>query len=220
MEIKDKINILKSLDLFSELDDKDIEIIAQAVVEKEFAPHTVLIEQETDPDVAYFIYEGGAKVFRLTEEGDQVNLSICGPGEIVGEMALIDQGARSASVEALGKTKVLTLSGQDFKKIVSTHPQLAYRLLVILTNRVRKLSELMEEVMSKKLPQRTWHLLEILSKYFPSGEITLSQEELARIIGATRARVTEILDDFQKQGKLELSHKRIKLLNFVPIGTE
>lgn len=212
MEIKDKINILKDLDLFRELKDEEIKVIAHAVVEKEFAPRTVFIQQETNPDVAYFIYEGGVKVYRVTEEGEEINLSICGSGEVVGEMALIDQGVRSANVETFEKTKALTLSGDDFKNIVSSHPQLAYRLLIILINRVRKLSDLMEEVMSKKLPQRTWHLLEVLSKYFPDGEIALSQEELSHVIGATRARVTEILDELEKQGKLKLAHKKIKLL--------
>ena len=208
MEIKDKINILEDFDLFRELKDEEIKVIAHAVAEKEFAPQTVFIQQETNPDVAYFIYEGGVKVYKVTEEGEEINLSICGPGEVVGEMALIDQGVRSANVETFEKT----LSGDDFKNIVSSHPQLAYRLLVILTNRIRKLGDLMEEVMSKKLPQRTWHLLEVLSKYFPDGEIALSQEELSHVVGATRARVTEILDDLEKQGKLKLAHKKIKLL--------
>lgn len=211
MNIAERAKILKTFDLFKELGVSQLEVIAKAVLEKEFDTRTVFIEQETEADVAYFIYEGGVRVYRTTSEGDEVNLSISGAGEIIGEMALLDHGPRSATVETIQKTKALTLSQHEFKNILETHSEIAFNLLLVLSRRVRKISEVLEDVVSHKLPERTWHVLELLAKYFPDGEITLSQEELAQIVGATRARVTETLNDFEKEGKIELSHKKIKI---------
>ncbi len=212
MEAKKKVAILKGFDLFDELSISQIRLIADYVTEKEFEPNTIFIEQEADANVAYFIYEGSAKVYRITPEGEEINLSIIGAQEVVGEMALLDHGSRSANVESIQRIKTLALSGEEFKKILKEKPEIAFNLLLILSKRVRKLSEFVEEIVSQKLPQRTWHVLVLLSKYFPNSEITLSQEELAQIIGATRARVTEILDNLESQGKIELSHKKVKIL--------
>lgn len=212
MLIEEKIKILKSFDLFRDLSHEQIKIIADAVHEKEFEPKTIFIEQATEADVAYFIYEGGVRVYRITPEGDEVNLSIGGAGEIIGEMALLDHGPRSANVETIQKTKALTLTQNKFKNILETHPQIAFSLLLILASKIRKTGEIIEEMLSQKLPQRTWHVLELLSKYFPEGEITLSQEELSQIIGATRARVTETLNLLEQEGKIELHHKKIKII--------
>lgn len=212
MEIDKKVKILKEFDFFDELSTDQIRLIGSYVTEKIFEPNTVFIEQETDANVAYFIYEGSVRVYRITPEGDEINLSIIGAKEVVGEMALLDHCPRSANVESIQKTKTLALSGEEFKKILKESPEVAFNLLLILSGRVRKLSEFLEEILSQKLPQRTWHVLELLSKYFPNGEITLSQEELAQIIGATRARVTETLDNFKNDGKIHLSHKNVKIL--------
>ncbi len=212
MDNQQKIKILKTFELFSDLTTTQLEVIANSVKEKEIETKTVFIEQDTETDLAYFIYEGGIRVYRITPDGDEINLSIGGAGEVVGEMALVDHGPRSANVETIQTTKALTLSDNEFKKILENHPEIAFSLLLIFSKRVRKLNEFVEEVVSQKLPQRTWHILEVLSKYFSDKEITLSQEELAQIIGATRARVTEILNDFEKENKIVLSHKKIKLL--------
>lgn len=213
MELEEKIKILKRFDLFDKLTNRQLSVIAKSIKEKTFPAKTIFIEQETQPDVAFFIYQGGAKVYRITPEGEEFNLSIVGPGEVVGEMALIDHDLRSANVETIQETKALFLSRASFQMVLENNPEIAFNLLLILSKRVRKLSEFVQELLSQKLPERTWHILELLSKYFPNGEITLSQEELAQIIGATRARVTEILNKLDRDNKISLSHKKIIIIS-------
>lgn len=218
MITEEKVKTLKTFDFFKDLSSHQINVIAKSTSEKEFEAKDVLMEQEEPADVAYFIYEGSVRVYKLTPEGNEVNLSICGNGEIVGEMALLNNSPRSAYVEAIQHTKVLVLSEEKFREILKTHPEIAYKLLLTLSQRVKKLNEFVEEIFTKKLPDRTWHILELLTKYFPNGEITLSQEELAQIVGATRARVTEILDLLEKNHKIALSHKKIKILQICSSG--
>ena len=211
MDIEKKLEILKTFELFGQLEEKDLKHIAQVVQQKTFAPKFILMEQEEDADFAYFIYKGGVRVYRTTEEGEEITLNILGPGEVVGELGLIDTSTRSATVETIQETSTLVVSGGDFKALLSKNPTITFHLLLILSARIRKLSSSMEDVMSKKLDERTWNALELLSKYFPNKEILLSQEELAQIIGATRARITEVLNKFADEGKLEIFHKKIQI---------
>lgn len=163
------------------------------------------------PNAAYFIIAGSAKIYRITEEGEIVTFAVLGPNEVVGEMSLIDDMPRSACVETIKDTQVLILTKKEFHTILNTHPSVAIALLKVLSKRVRETNQQIENILSKNLNDRTWKVLESLAKYFPNKTINLSQEELANIIGATRARVTEVLNNLQKNNKIALSHKQIMI---------
>lgn len=211
MNLDQKIKIIRSSPFFNSLDEKEAQIIAQNTKEKLIAPKTVFISQGEQPDVAYLILSGAVRIFRITEEGSEINLAILGPGEIVGEMSLLDQQERSATVETLKETQVLVLDRYAFSKILQNHPQTAIKLLQTFARRVRSADEHVEEILSKDLRERVLKALEILANYFPKKDITLTHEELAAIVGATRPRVTEILDDLAKEAKISLSHRKIHI---------
>ena len=211
MSIIEKVQLLKNLPLFKNLSGEELTIIAQATTEQTIAAGTVFIEQEDESSCAYIIYKGSAKVFRVTDEGEQINVAIIGPGEVVGELALLDNQPRSACVESLQEVKLLMITKHEFSKILHHYPETAVSLLCTLADRVRASNKLLEDVLSKNLKIRTWKTLKYLAKYFPNNTISLSHEELSSIIGATRARVTEILDELQRENKIQLSHRQIHL---------
>lgn len=212
MDIQQKVQILKSVPLFKELSEKTATIIAQVAIEQNLPPKTTFIEQDDMSEIAYFICSGGARVYRVTEDGEEVNLAVVGLGEVVGEMALLDSTPRSANVQTIQNTKVLMLTKESFSKILAQNPEVAFNLLCILSKRVREANQHLEDILSKKLFDRTWKMLQTLSKYFPHNTITLSQEELAAIVGATRARITETLNNLQDEGKITISHRKIHVL--------
>ena len=207
----DKREKLKQFPLFKDLSPREIEIISQVVKEEILPAHTNIIEQDGQSNLAYFIQEGGTKVYRISEDGEEVNLAVLGEGEVVGEMALIDDEPRSANVDTIQETKVFILSRTDFNRILISNPEVAISLLKTFAKRVRNTNEHVEDILSRNLGERTWKVLLSLANYFPNKDINLSQEELAGIIGATRARVTEVLNDLQTQGKIILSHRNIHL---------
>lgn len=211
MDKNQKIRIIKSITFFSGLSDKEAEVFAEKLIEKIFSPDTNIIEQEEPSDSVYFIYKGAAQIFRISDEGSMVNIAICGPGDIIGEMGLIDDLPRSANVKAIQETHTLMLRKSDFINILRENPNLSINLLKVFTQRLRSNDLMVEDVLSKNLVERTWKSIQTLSKFFPNHEINLSQEELAEIVGATRARVTEALKELSKEGKIELSHRKILL---------
>lgn len=211
MTDQEKTESLSQIFFFQSLPLSDIRIIASATTEKIIPAHEIFIEQGEDGNGAYFIIDGGVRVFRMTENGEIVNLAVLGNGEVIGEMSLIDDEPRSASIEAIKDTKVLVLTKEEFSSLLSNHSEIAIDMMCILTKRVRALNEYVEDVLSKNLHQRTWKMLKAISIYFPDQNITLSQEEIANVIGATRARVTEVLNSLQTEGKITLSHKKIHI---------
>lgn len=203
--------MIQSFALFQGLPQNEIEAITQVATQKIITAKTVFIEQGACSEAAYFILEGSVNVYRMNENGEEVSLAILGAGDVVGEMALIDHEPRSAYVRSLTDISVLVLTSADFKNILQKYPNAAIHLLSSLSVRIRQTDQHVEDLLTQNLATRTWNSLLVLKGYFPNGEIALSHEELASIIGATRARVTEALNLLQEQEKISLSHRKIIL---------
>jgi CRP/FNR family transcriptional regulator len=212
MNKEDFFPVMRNSAIFTHLTDQQLLIIFNKLQLRTLPAHQIFIEQDDQTVEAYLITSGSIRVYRTTESGDEVTLAFKGPGELVGEMALLDERPRSAYVETIQPTTVLTISRNDFRRIIFEYPEIAINLLKTLTQRLRETNQHLEEEVSQDLANRTWNVLKALAPYFPNQEITMSQEELANTIGATRARVTEVLDQFQTQGKITLSHRKIRLI--------
>lgn len=212
MSINENIKALKSSTLFAAIDKDELEHIAKHIVRKTFDDKQLLINQSDDAEAAYLILSGSVKVFRIAENGNEITLSILGPGEIVGEMSLIESEDRSASVAAIQKTEVLIITKGAFTHFIKSSPDAAIKLIQTMAKRVRVSDKHVEEILTKNIRDRILGSLKILTSYFPNGEIVLSHEDLADIIGATRPRVTEVLDELVKDKKISLSHRKITLI--------
>ncbi len=212
MDRKQKITLIKSWNLFSKLSDEEAGLIGDVTSEKIFKQNHVFIEEGLPGEEVYFIVSGLTRVYRMTEDGKEIAITMRTPGEVVGEMALIDEGPRSASVQTIQETKVLVLRKQHFIDILHKHPSVAVNLIKILVGRLRENMFVMEESIAKQLSERILRILQILASYFPNREITLSHEELAALLGASRPRVTEALHKLENGKKVTLSHKKIRIL--------
>jgi CRP/FNR family cyclic AMP-dependent transcriptional regulator len=202
---------IRKSEVFADLTDNQLKIIQPKLHLREVPKDQIIIEQEAQTFEAYIIVSGSVRIYRTTENGDEITLTFRGLGEIIGEMALLDNQPRSASVETIQPTQLLIITKENFRQVIFQFPEIALNLLKTLTKRLRQANLHLEEERSQNLAARTWKILETLANYFPDQEITMSQEELANIIGATRARVTEVLDQFESEGKITLSHRKIHL---------
>jgi len=211
MTFEEKTKALRNIPIFKVLPISEVKAVAFSAYEKDFPAKYLLIKEGEISNLLYFILGGSLRVYKVTQEGEEINLNICGPGDIVGEMAIIDKAPRSASVETLQAAKVLILKGEDFIKILRVYPEIAIVMLSQLNKRIRNIDQNVEDVLTKNLRERTWKALLTLSNYFPERKILMSHEELASIVGATRARITEILDLLEKENKIILDHKKIQI---------
>ena len=211
MDIAQRVEHLKNTAIFALLDESQLKLIAENISVENLKSREVFIEQDTVTDTAFLIITGAVKVYRITESGEEIMLDTKGPGEIVGEMALLDGKPRSAYVETIQDSTFFCINKNKFLDVINKNPQISLNIIRHLILQIREFNERVEVQTSTSLSMRTYNTLKTLSLYFPNNDITLSQEQLASIIGATRARVTESLNELERKGLLTLSHKKIHL---------
>ena len=127
---------LKRVSWFEDLDQRSLDAIANAAVEQTYQPGQLIMRQG-DTGVGAFIIRSGKVDVVQEKDGKETTLATLGAGDVVGEMALLDEFPRSASVRAVEPTTALGIQRWHFRGILESHPQLALALLPILTRRIR-----------------------------------------------------------------------------------
>ena len=130
------VPFLRRVRLFSELDDHTLREIANAAVEQGWERGQEIVRQG-DTGVGAFIIRSGKVDIVQDKGGKEIKLATLGPGEVFGEMALLDEFPRSASARAVEPTTALGIQRWHFRGILESHPQIALKLLPVLTKRVR-----------------------------------------------------------------------------------
>lgn len=203
---------LRHFSLFVNFSPQDIRKVAELMEYKKIPANMLFIEQSGKGETMYFIVSGSVRIFRLTEEGQEVHIALVGTNNVVGEQSLIDDSTRSANVQTLRDTEVLMLHKHVFQNLLRIYPQFAINLLQEFSTRLKDANTNIEALSSSTLKERTWTPLSVLQKLFGSHDIQLSQEELAMIVGASRPRITEALNALQLDNKIEIAHRIIRII--------
>ena len=131
--MSDVIELLRRVPLFSELDDPELERIAQVAIPRRFPDDTRVFHEGDPGDACYIVRTGSCRVTREHPDGRAITLANLGPGAIFGELAMLDGEARSASVEATEDTDLLALPASDMRALIRENPGMAEKLVVALT---------------------------------------------------------------------------------------
>lgn len=119
------------------LAEEDLEELAAAAVQRFYPPGAIVIREGEEGNAVYFIVEGSVEVVKQFENGTERFLHTSGPGEPFGEMALLQEGGRTATVRAIEPLTVLEIGREPFLKVLARSPSLSVRILVRLTGRLR-----------------------------------------------------------------------------------
>lgn len=141
-------DFLKKVSWFEDLDQKSLDAIANAAVEQRYQPGQEIVRQGDTGVGAFFIRSGKVDIIQ-EKGGKEVKLATLGPGDVFGEMALLDEFPRSASARAAEPTTALGLQRWHFRGILESHPQIAVALLPILTRRIRNAESQHPEVSAR-----------------------------------------------------------------------
>jgi CRP/FNR family cyclic AMP-dependent transcriptional regulator len=206
--------MLKNIPLFSGLDKSAQQTIAQHAVTKLFPAHTVILHEGEKSDSLYIILYGKVKVYASEKNGSDVILNIQGRGDFFGEMALLDETARSASVMTMEPTRLSIITKAGFRDCLAHHPDLAYELIRALTQRVRSLTDSVRNLALLDVYGRVARtLLNLATK--ADGKLVVEQklthQEIANMVGASREMVSRILKDLANKGYITVERKRITI---------
>ncbi len=127
--------------------------IVKFAKEKKYLPGDVIVREKALTDTFCIIRSGKVEVTKKFQDGDEMVLTLMGEGDFFGEMALLDQGPRSATVRALQETSILELSRGDFERLLFDAPDLAYGIMRELGKRLRETGSLLVAHLEKKNKQ-------------------------------------------------------------------
>src|SRR5690349_6712660 len=182
-----------------------------------FARREVVFHHGDPADTLHLVSSGRFAVRIQTPLGDTVMLSLLGPGETFGEIALLDGvGPRSATVVALEKAETRAIHKVDFDALRTRHPAIADILARALAARVRRLSDLLLEAHYEPADRRV--LRRIAEFGETGGVIPLTQEELSNLAGTSRATVNRVVNEARARGELEVRRGRIEVLDAVALA--
>ena len=173
-------------------------------------------------EVAYLILVGTVKVHAEQADGRDVVLALRGPGELIGEMSLLDASSRSASVVTLEPCTMLWIDRATFQACLTEIPAMSVNLVHILARRLRVATSQIQVLSTQDLYGRVVHLLGTLADEYglttPTGAISipmrLTQSDLASMAGVSRARLNQLLGQFRDQRLISLDQDaRITILD-------
>ena len=210
---KEALDSLRTIPLFAEVADDDLESISELLIERRIPKGRTIVEEGLAGDYMYVIREGEVKVTKLSGDGREKILGLLGRGDFFGEMALLDNLVRSASVKTLTETRIAALSRADFLKELRHSPDLSMAVIQELTHRVRQMDEQASSLSFQRVQERTQGLLRRLAKQdAPAGERRmtppLTHQQIADMIGTSRETVTRIVKRLKGAGWLDQQGKR------------
>ncbi len=208
--------------LLSGIPEEDVRRFLASARRRRFARNEVLFHDGDPADSLHMIARGRVAVRVVTPLGDTATLEIIGPGDVVGEIALLDEnGGRSATVVALETTETLQIHRADFDALRTKHPSTSIVISRILAARLRRQTGMMVDALylpaDKRILRGLLRLCEIYSNGEVAVEIPLKQEDLAGIAGTTRSTVNRVLRAEEDNGALELRRGRVKITDLESI---
>ena len=213
----DVVEILRSAAIFAELPDDALARLAARCVRRTYGRNQFLWYQGDDGAHLVVVASGLVKVVLSSPQGGEVVLTTLGPGEISGELAVLDGSPRSASVVAAEPTTVLLLTRATVLDMLNRYPSVLDAVLRALGDLIRRLTEQAGDFVFLDLGGRVAKLLLHLAEAHGAGstvlDLGLTQSDLAAMVGATRPAVNRVLQQLAGRGVIEVDGQRIVLLN-------
>ncbi len=210
------VGILKTVPLFLGMTDAALDDIRRLTVRKSISKDTILVQENELGDCMYMIMEGKVKVTNVGSDGKEVILSVLGPGDFFGEMALLDEEPRSATVVTLEATEMLLLRRKDFHSLLEQNRELLSNLLSTISQRLRHANaQIRSLALLDVLGRIAKLLLEIASKEgrkLLDGSVVFrrpTHQEIASMVGTSRETVSRMIGELSRDGYLRISGKDI-----------
>lgn len=204
--------------LLAEVPEDALRALLTIARRRTFTRNEVVFHHGDPADSLHLISKGRFSVRIATPIGDTVTLSVRGPGDAFGELALLDtEPVRSATVSALEPAETHSVYRGDFERLRREHPHVNDVLIGILADRLRRLSEQVVEAYyipaDRRVIRRVCELAEMYSRGDAEMVVPLTQEEIAELAGTSRATVNRVLRAAERRGIVELQRGKTAVLD-------
>lgn len=212
----DIVKHVSSIPFFEELPDEQIEDLCMIVADQVFHRGQIVFSEGDDGTGFYVLVSGRVKIFKLSPEGKEQILHIFGPGDPFGEVAVFSGQHFPANAEVMEESRIFFFPRDSFASLIKKNPSLALNMLAILSKRLRRFANLIDDLSLKEVPGRlAAHLLYLSGQTKGSEELelTITKSQLASLLGTIPETLSRILGKMSKQGLIESDGRRIKILD-------
>jgi CRP/FNR family transcriptional regulator, cyclic AMP receptor protein len=204
-------------ELFSDLPSGELQRVLTLARRRTFGRGEVVFHEGDPADSLHLVSKGRFAVRVTTPLGETAMLAIRGPGEAFGELALVSEAPRSATMAALEAAETYSIYRREFDELRREHPFVNRVLVAVLAAEVRRMDELIVEAFYVRAEQRVLRRLRDLAGVYGDATdtvtIPLTQEDLAGLAGTSRATVNRALREEESRGTLELGRGRTTVLD-------
>jgi CRP/FNR family cyclic AMP-dependent transcriptional regulator len=210
---------LERVGLFIDMDRDSLDRLQAGARSRVFTPGQMVVQEGDEGNTLYVVQNGCLKVFLMDEQGREVTLSLMGPGDFFGELALLDDEPRSASVMTIERSEVLLVPRAVFSALWESDPDFRRGVARNLARQVRLLSENVRAMALVDVFGRISRLFSTLAVErdgMPIIERKLTQQDIANFVGASREMVNRILRELVTGGYISIDQQQIQLLKKLP----
>lgn len=211
--------LLRRIPLFADLAPDELITLASRVDKVSYRRGDLVFERDEPASTLYIINTGQVKISLQSPSGQEAVLAVLSDGEFFGELSLFDDKPHSAVAQAIGNTSLLTLHRDHFLAFIRRHPEVAIKIFRVLSARLRQTNEVLQDAAFLDIPSRVAkRLLELAESHgirTPQGlliDLSLTQEEIAGMVGATRESVNKALRLYIDRGLITREKQRITVL--------
>ena len=191
--------LIKHSSLFSALDENEARELAGLAVERLCVPNETIFWEGDDSDRFYLIIEGKVKISKLASTGKEIILSFFGNGEMFGEVAVFENKPYPASAKAVTETQLLGIRRTDFLNFLLKHPEMALKIMGILSGRLRESQSRLRDLAGERVEQRLARLLLMLSSKLGTT-LPFTRQELSDMAGTTTETTIRVLSQWKDHG--------------------
>lgn len=208
--------ILKRCGLFEQMSKDQIRLIESRSRFRKFSKGSVIYLPSDQSDSVMLVVSGRIKLYHLTPDGKQALLALIDPGELFGELALLDSGHREEFAECMEPAEVVAIPRSVIQQLMESHAEVSLGVTRLIGLRQRRIERRLKSLLFRSNRERLVHLLvELIEKYGQSNPegvqigIRLSHQDLANIIGSTRETVTVLLGELGSDQLLSIKKRKI-----------
>ncbi|MEQ1530777.1 MAG: Crp/Fnr family transcriptional regulator [Methylococcales bacterium] len=210
---------LKKIPFFAPLTDDVLNSLVAKAKSSKFPKNGTIIAEGDDTSSLYIILSGKVRVFTSDDKSKEVTLLIQEPGSYFGELALLTDEPRSASVVALEKTVCAVIAKADFLNWLKLNPDVSIDLLGVLSEKIRHLTDKVKQLALSNVYERVISTLKELAHEENGMQIIHNrptQQDLASMVGSSREMVNKVMIELTKGGYVVVEEKTLRIMKKLP----
>ena len=214
--VEDTAALLAQVPAFGELGPAELGAVAAVAVPRRFSAGEAVFREGDASSTCYIVRSGHARAIREHLDGRQLTLATFGPGEIFGELAMFDDELRSATVEAIDELEALAILGDDMRRLMREHAEIAVKLAVALVRRLRDTNDRLARQSFQTVQSRVAAVLgQLVEQAQREGAqpadvtITATQADLAKLAGSSRESASRFLAVLERAGVISQGRGRL-----------